>query len=254
MKHSFLLLSFIAVTAVAASQPAVRQNGPVVVELFTSEGCSDCPPADDIVNAMVQHPQADLNVIPLAFHVTYWDTYGWRDRFSDTRYTERQVNYEREFHVQSPYTPQSVIDGQYQAVGNDRGKVLSLIRRAAADPKPVEVAVSTTDRQVNVTARSSAPTATGNVLLAITEDGLSTEVKAGENRARTLQHSAVVRSLETIGKMNDGAFTRSVRLRLRKEWTVNPLHAVVLVQDGAGRVVGAGTAPIETAVPLRGAR
>src|SRR6266705_2507809 len=101
-------------------QPSQAQTKPpVLVELFTSEGCSDCPPADNILNAMARQPPADLNIIPLAFHVTYWNHLGWQDRFSAERYTERQQQYRDLLHFDNIYTPQTVIDGRYEIVGNN---------------------------------------------------------------------------------------------------------------------------------------
>ncbi len=190
---------------------------------------------------MVQHPQAGLTIIPMAFHVTYWDNQGWRDRFSDTHYTDRQKAYENEFHVQSPYTPQSVIDGRYQAVGNDAQAVSALIRRAAQDPQPVAVTLTVQGNSVVVAARTPDNNLRGKVLLAVTEDGLSTDVRAGENKSQTLHHDAVVRSLEQIGALKRGEFSRTIRVGIRRDWKGHPLHAVVLVQDESGRVLGAAT-------------
>lgn len=226
---------------------ASAQHAPVVVELFTSEGCSDCPPADDLLTAIAQRPPDNVQVIPLEFHVTYWDRYGWRDRFSDDRYTQRQVDYVHHFvRVASPYTPQTVIDGRYQTVGNDQASVGALIRQAETDADPVNVELSVAGRDVTVTAHSPDEKISGTVLLLITEDGLSTDVKAGENRSRTLHHSAVVRSLEPIGTFKHGTFSRGVRLKLARDWQRNALHAVVLVQDSDDHVLGAATAPIPT--------
>jgi len=227
----------------AAASP--QQSSPVVVELFTSEGCSDCPPADDLLNSMAEHPTGNLTVIPMAFHVTYWDSDGWRDRFSDARFTQRQKDYQDALHTQTLYTPQSVIDGNYETVGNNPNNVIALIRRAAAEPKPVTVELSSNGGSVSVAAHAQDSRASGRVLLAITEDGLSTEVNAGENRSRTLHHNAVVRSLEEVGKLKDGAFSRNIRVKVGKDWQPGKLHAVVLVQDRNDRILGAGTAELQ---------
>ncbi len=225
-------------------QPSQAQTKPpVLVELFTSEGCSDCPPADNILNAMARQPPADLNIIPLAFHVTYWNHLGWQDRFSAERYTERQQQYRDLLHFDNIYTPQTVIDGRYEIVGNNGPKLLTLIRRAAAAPKPVTLELSSNGDSVSVSAKGS-NSSSAKVLLAITEDDLATEVKAGENRSRTLQHSAVVRSLETLGKLKDDVFARSLPLKLKPDWQRHKLHAVAFVQDNNGHVLGAATMTI----------
>ena len=246
MRNAIASVLFIAsiagATATVSRASDARQ--PVVVELFTSEGCSDCPPADEILNAMARRSENDA-VIPLAFHVTYWDTAAWRDRFSDARFTNRQETYQGKFHLPSVYTPQLIIDGRFQTVGNDARSIDTLLRRASTDPKPVTVNVATTAGSVTIDASSSDPAVRASVLLAITEDDLSTDVKGGENRSRTLRHSAVVRSLEDLGAVTGGRFSRVVPLKTRRDWRRNNLHAVVLVQDGDGHVLGAGQAGIQ---------
>jgi hypothetical protein len=217
-----------------------------VVELFTSEGCSDCPPADDLLNAIAQQSSsAAIGIIPLAFHVTYWDQYGWHDRFDDNRYTERQRDYQLRF-KNSIYTPQSVIDGRYETVGNNRPAVLGLIQRAAADPKPVSVDLAVSGGSVAVSAHAGSKTS-GKVFLAITQDGLSTEVKAGENRSKTLHHDAVVRSLENLGKLKDGGFSRTVSLKMKNDWVRDKLHAIVLVEDNEDHILGAAMTMLSSA-------
>lgn len=225
-----------------AQQPAM--GTPVLVELFTSEGCSDCPPADNLVNAMAHHLLGGVNVIPLSMHVTYWNTASWHDRFSDERYTNRQKAYQQAFRMQSIFTPQIVIDGRFETVGNDKNKVFELVSRAAAESKPATVEVSCKGDSAFVVAHTSSPRP-AKVLLAITEDDLTTEVSGGENRSRTLQHSAVVRWLDTVGKIKDGAFTRIVPLKLKSDWAHEKLHVVAFVQDSKGHILGATATPLD---------
>lgn len=248
---AILLLSFASLLAGPAPNAATNAPSPVVVELFTSEGCSDCPPADNLLSAFAADHGA--NVIPLAFHVTYWDNAAWRDRFSDMRYTQRQASYVRDFHIQSAYTPQAVVDGRFQVVGNDASAVNGAIHRAAAEAMPVAVDVSINGDSAKVAAHSFNPSIGGRVLYAITEDGLSTEVKGGENRSRTLHHNAVVRSLEDAGALDKGAFSRTLRLKLNRGWQRDHLHVVVLVQDATGRILGAASVPLvgENVVEVR---
>ena len=231
-----------AARAQQSAPPAPPEQQPtVVVELFTSEGCSDCPPADDLLNAIArQSSSGHLNIIPLAFHVTYWDQYGWHDRFDDNRYTERQQDYQTQLHTRSIYTPQSVIDGRYEVVGNSRVKVLGLVQRAASDAKPVSVELRVNGDSLAVSAHAGGKTS-GKLLLAITQDDLSTEVKAGENKSKTLHHDAVVRSLESLGKLKDGEFSKTVSLKVKNDWVRDKLHAIVLVQDNEEHILGAAT-------------
>lgn len=229
--------------AAQSSQP--QKQRPVLIELFTSEGCSDCPPADNILTALAHRPPQDVTIIPLAFHVTYWDHLGWQDRFSAERYTERQQQYRDLLRVENIYTPQTVIDGRYETVGNNGSKVLTLIRRAVDAPKPVALELSSNGDTISISATGANSSA--KVLLAITEDDLTTEVKAGENRSRTLHEDAVVRSLESVGKLKDGAFSRTVALKLKPEWQRSKLHAVAFVQDNNGHVLGAAETSIASA-------
>ncbi|HZU23780.1 MAG TPA: DUF1223 domain-containing protein [Terriglobales bacterium] len=250
---SVLALASLVGARMFSQQPAAPQPGaPVLVELFTSEGCSDCPPADELLNAMARGQAMNFNVIPLAFHVTYWNQDGWHDRFSDNRYTERQQDYQALFHTRSIYTPQLVVDGEYETVGNSPGKVFALIRRAAGAAKPAGITLAPAADSVEVQVRGAAG-GSGKVWLAITEDDLSTEVKAGENKAKTLHHYAVVRQLDSIGKTGkDGSFTRTVSLKLKNDWQRDKLHLVAFVQDGSGHVLGAATAPLGTTTAANG--
>src|SRR5205823_3466420 len=125
-------------------------------------------------------------------------------------------------------------------------KVLGFIQRATADPKPVSVELAVSGDSVTVKAHAGSKTS-GKVLLAITQDDLSTEVKAGENKSKTLHHDAVVRSLEAVGKLKDGEFSKTVSLQLKGDWFRDKLHAVVLVEDNEEHIVGAATAVLSSA-------
>src|SRR5947207_357602 len=156
---------------------------PIVVELFTSEGCSSCPPADTLLQRLVDAQIPNVNVVALGEHVDYWDHQGWKDRFSSAALTNRQQLYASRFNVDSIYTPQMVIDGRAEVVGSDAGAARRAIDCAAAAPHGViRIAIeSETDvaLQVSVTATDLPPIARGDradIVLAITEDGLSSNV------------------------------------------------------------------------------
>ena len=213
---------------------------PVVVELFTSEGCSDCPPADTLLRSLESEQPIDgVEVIPLGFHVDYWNELGWRDRFSMHDFTLRQEMYVERMRLESPYTPQMVIDGKLQAVGNDAGSVRkALLQRAGITKASVSVkAVWLGALDVNV---QGAPN-DAEVMVAITESDLSTKVPAGENRGRELHHTAVVRVLNRLGSTRDGAFSGQVRVPLNKAWRSEHLRAVIFVQSHAGEIAGAAS-------------
>src|ERR1700681_1211408 len=175
----------------------------VVAELFTSEGCSSCPPADDVLSQLTRQPASEVEVLALGEHVDYWDRLGWRDPFSSPAYSIRQSTYAASvFHQNEVYTPQLVIDGRFERVGSDVNGIHRAITQAAAAPKAtVEVTVGRAhDRELGVGVRVDMPPAltlheSVDVLIALAEDNLLSEVRRGENRGRTLRHTAVVRSL-----------------------------------------------------------
>ena len=227
---------------------------PVVVELFTSEGCSSCPPADQLLTSLANSKENSAIIIPLGFHVDYWDDGGWKDRFSSHRYTARQEQYSGRFRLNSVYTPQMVIDGRKQIVGNEDAAVRDAIRRAAGQPKPARVTITAAPGDMLAIAVEMPPPssntvnpvpAEADVLLAITEDELTTAVKGGENTSRTLHHSAVVRELRAVGSVTNGKFAGGVPLALDREWQRDHLHAIVLVQQrDHGAILGAAQASL----------
>jgi len=232
-----LWLSCAALGVLCASHLSFAQS-PVVVELFTSEGCSSCPPADAIlVKLSQQNGGGDL--ILLGEHVDYWNYIGWTDRFSSQQFSQRQGEYGQALHS-STYTPQMVIDGQVQFVGNDASEVQQKIAAAGKDPKPAQVALRWEGaNRLHVSVQSPQQS---NVLLAVTEDGLTTSVGAGENGGRTLHHAAVVRQLREIGSDKSGAFETAVEVSPQREWNVAKLKVAVLVQDASSmRVLGAAS-------------
>jgi hypothetical protein len=229
----------LALAVAAVPLVAVAQN-PVVVELFTSEGCSSCPPADAVLLQLSQSGLKGEEVILLGEHVDYWNYIGWTDRFSSKQFSQRQSDYAGALRAEV-YTPQMVIDGREQFVGNDAAEVASRIVAAAKRPMPGQVSVT---REGNGRLRVAAQSATAvkaKVLLAITEDGLSTQVANGENGGKTLHHAAVVRSLQEIGELRDGKFESIVDVPVAAGWNRNQLKAIVLLQEPKTmKIVGAG--------------
>jgi hypothetical protein len=229
----------LALAVAAVPLVAVAQN-PVVVELFTSEGCSSCPPADAVLVQLSQNGLKGEEVILLGEHVDYWNYIGWTDRFSSKQFSQRQSDYAGALRAEV-YTPQMVIDGREQFVGNDAAEVASRIVAAAKRPMPGQVSLAWEgDRRLRV-AVQSAPAVKAKVLLAITEDGLSTQVANGENGGKTLHHAAVVRSLQEIGELRDGKFESIVDVPVAAGWNRNQLKAIVLLQEPKTmKIVGAG--------------
>ncbi|HET9282055.1 MAG TPA: DUF1223 domain-containing protein [Candidatus Angelobacter sp.] len=215
----------------------------VVVELFTSEGCSSCPPADELLGHLRQDLAAkNVQVIPMGFHVDYWNSLGWKDRFSSAEFSRRQEEYTRSLGVDGPYTPQMIVDGTVEFVGSSASQADREIARAASEPAIAEVNVSP-NAPDSLSVHVKAPAAdSGNVMLAITEDNLTTHVGSGENNGHTLHHAAVVREFRQLGQLHDGSFDSSVPVKLQTGWKRADLHAVVFVQEGPmGKIQGAAS-------------
>jgi hypothetical protein len=207
---------------------ADSSRAPVLVELFTSEGCSSCPPADRLLESL------DPQVIVLSEHVDYWDRLGWRDPYSAHANTLRQATYARSFGIEGPYTPQMVIDGVAEFVGNDARRAMDEVARARSHEK-VGVHLSRTAAGVQVQIDATAKSA--DVWLALADDSGTSQVTAGENRGRNLHHVAILRGLRKLGSIKRNvSFTQTVAVPPENG------RVIVFVQDsGLGRVYGVGS-------------
>ena len=216
-------------------------NVPVVVELFTSEGCSSCPSADAALRELeTSQSVPGVEVIALGQHVDYWNKLGWKDPFSSTAFTERQRAYAQGFGAGS-YTPQAVVNGRYEFVGSQRQTLAETVLKAAKAPRAtVTLARTATGALAVHVADLPAGTKPADVLLALTETGLSSQVGRGENSGRLLRHASVVRALRPLGAVAaDGTFAATAPLELQGQWKTQNLRAVVLVQERAShRIVG----------------
>jgi hypothetical protein len=241
MKSFLTFLLSMASFAAGAAQPA---RAPVVVELFTSEGCSSCPPADALLTKLIdQQPVRGVQIVALEEHVDYWDRQGWRDPFSSPEFTARQKRYVQQLRLDSAYTPQMVIDGRSEVVGSNSQAALSELAKAARTAKiPVQLAIRerSIDR-VSLAVQVDASRSSGDVLVAITESKLATDVGRGENAGHNLKHSAVVRKLISVGELKKGeAYSRETTVELAPEWRPENLSAVVFIQERtSGRTLGA---------------
>jgi hypothetical protein len=219
-------------------QPAERQSGPVLVELFTSEGCSSCPPADRLLESLDQNP----NLIVLSEHVDYWNQQGWRDPYSSKAATDRQSDYGERFHLESVYTPQVVIDGRAEASGNDRGVVAEAINKAGSVVKTPVQLVDVRREGGRIHLRVSAPDAKAHstVYVAFAEDRTQSSVNAGENSGKTLGHVAVVRKLQAL---KPAELDKPVTLPLGWQPKAG-VRVIAFVQErGTGTVLGAARFP-----------
>ncbi len=237
----------------AQSNPQpMGKRAPVIVELFTSEGCSSCPPADEVLARLERtQPVEGAEIIALGEHVDYWNYIGWADPFSSPVFGERQGAYAEAFGRDGNYTPQMVVDGRAEFVGSNWNKAVAAISQAARAPKaevqitPSRKAAGTVSLQVRA---GNLPAVTDDdtvdLLLAVTENDLSSNVSRGENAGRRLNHRTVVRHLGLIGsaKAKQGAsFSAESTVTLAKGWKPENLRAVAFLQERKSRrVIGAG--------------
>jgi hypothetical protein len=230
---------------------------PVVVELFTSEGCSSCPPADEVLTELVSSQSVPgAEVIALGEHVDYWDSLGWRDPFSSAAFSARQRAYDSAvFKSGQVYTPQMVVNGRYEFIGSSMPAARRAIAAAVVDREDLDVMLNvdrvapgalTIHVEVGPTADRRAP-ATAEVMLAVVENGLVTSVERGENRGRVLHHSAVTRLLTSIGTTESRTgWTGDHRLAVDAAWKTDALALVAFVQERSSRrILGAATARIQ---------
>jgi hypothetical protein len=213
---------------------------PVLVELFTAEGCSICPPADDLLRGLEQDQAIPgVEVIALEMHVDYWNGQGWRDPFASRQLTNRQNDYLRLFRMDNVYTPQMVIGGQTQVLGSDRERALKEIARAARSPRAsVDVSFQSASVATVRVDRLPSDAMESEIWLAVTESNNENEVGAGDNSGRTLKHTGVVRSLVLLGRAEPGAPTvYSMHMRFNPRWKREDLKYVVFVQERLSRKI-----------------
>ena len=247
-------ITFATPKSADSQSPVQSSSTPVIVELFTSEGCSSCPPADALLIQLERtQPVSGTEVIALGEHVDYWNHLGWADPYSSAALSARQGEYAQAFGKDGVYTPQMIVDGQTEFVGSNMDRAREAISNAARAPKAsvqVSLAANATERKTNgigfsvrvenMPAVSSGDTA--EVMLAITESDLRSQVARGENAGRSLRHIAVVRQFKVIGSVNtaEGAFTAEPIVTIANGWKRANLRAVVFVQERASRrVLGA---------------
>jgi hypothetical protein len=219
---------------------------PVVVELYTSEGCSSCPAAEAYIGELAQRS----DVLALAFHVDYWDDLGWRDRFALPEAVTRQRAYAKTLRLSSIYTPQAVVDGIGNFVGSDRSSIGSELGRKRIGV-PVALATHGDTISVDLTAQLSADAANAqpnDVLLIAYQRTAESSIKRGENAGRTIKEFNIVRALRRLGPW-DGT-TQRYELPLKRIPEGSTDVAVLIQQPGQGSIIGAATlrvaAPIES--------
>ena len=228
---------FAAMTPNPSSAADATPTRPILIELFTSQGCSSCPPAD----AVLRDISTQGDVLPLAFHVDYWDYLGWADPFASPTFTARQRAYasHRGFNV---YTPQMVVDGRSASVGSNRSGVLSSIASAKEDAKGAPSTLTRAGGDVNVTigtAPAAGASASGKVYLISFDERQSTAIRSGENAGRNIVYANVVRSMRSIGEWQNAPLKITERLRPEERGE----RLALLVQSNAGDVWAVASTP-----------
>jgi len=232
----------------------------VVIELFTSEGCSSCPPADDLLSRLDQQPITGVEIIGLSEHVDYWNRLGWHDPYSSPEFSKRQNVYADAFLQHSVYTPQMVVDGRQEFVGGNETKAKEAIVTASKTVKAT-VQLNFTDTSHNsdkeeialsINVSDLPPIPEGDfadIVVAITENSIATNVLRGENAGRFLRHSDVVRQLNVVGEIPLGKRMFALRhtLHLSREWQRGNLRVVAFVQGHRTRyMLGAAAMKLST--------
>lgn len=237
-------VALVAFTAViltlsgGATRSAVSTTSPpILVELFTSQGCSSCPAADRLLSELAR---SDSSIVALAFHVDYWNYSGWTDPFSSSDWSERQRDYARELQARQIYTPQLIVNGRRHGVGSDHRELSSLLAQAVQDETAgrlaIEITESSSTRLSLRLLTQVEPHATGQDLVAwvaLVEDGLETPVGKGENARRTLLNDRVVRRLERVARIDGSghSHTATFDIEIEPEWQRDSLSVAAFLQD-----------------------
>jgi hypothetical protein len=206
-----------------------------VLELFTSQGCSSCPPADRLLGTYTSKE----NIIPLSFHVDYWDRLGWKDPFSSKEYTQRQYKYASALHA-SVYTPQLVINGQVEMIGSDANKISSAINKILSEASQAVLSIKTVNEEngkVNIRFDVSGTTGNSDAKIALVENKTTTAVKGGENGGATLTNYNVVRNFKTINKFEAGENTCTIDIPASSD--LKNLSVVIFLQQKNNNIIAA---------------
>jgi hypothetical protein len=252
---SLLSVLFLQTFCAVAQEPQSSTNASaktptsVLIELFTSEGCSSCPPADVLLKRLdASQPITGAQLIVLSEHVTYWDHDGWKDPNSSEALTERQNSYERVLGESTAFTPQLIVDGTQQMRAGNPQQVEETLRKAASIPKVLvrigDVTVDATNPNVlraHIEADASSEKHNADVYAAVALDRVESQVLRGENGGKHLVHVAVVQGLTRVGKLSKGKpFAQDVQLKLKPGTDPKNIRIVALVQEsGQGKVLGA---------------
>jgi hypothetical protein len=241
--------------AQTAAQPS-SSNSSILVELFTSEGCSSCPPADELLAKIDgRHMPDGQSITILGEHVDYWDGQGWRDRFSSRVFTERQQEYARRFQIPEPYTPEVIVDGAQQFVGNNPKRLQDALTRASAQPKTqIQISiVGISNKEISFHVHVDplpSPHRGADLMAALAENSDDTQVRGGENKGRVLHHAAPVLAIDRLGKVHAAGADKDFSMHIPKMGIIGNMRLVVFVQaPDYGIVLGSNSAGVKSSGP-----
>lgn len=238
---ALIIISMTSTRKKDAAVPVINitaEKGFVLMELFTSQGCSSCPPADEILGNYAK--KNNEHIIPLAFHVDYWNRLGWIDSFSNYKYTQRQQEYAAKFNMESTYTPQLILNGQKELVGSDENSIGSIVNNFLKENASVTISASTpaiTSNKITVPYSLDKMMSNSNINAALVQDNVVTNIRAGENKGVKLTNYNVVRDFKTMRISGTvGKFT----LLLPQGNSAEGFSIVLYVQDDtSGKITGA---------------
>jgi hypothetical protein len=250
MRSTKLLMLAVGLTAAALGAKAFisikplskvknENKGFAVVELFTSEGCSSCPPADALV-AKIAKEDKDLPVFILAYHVDYWNRLGWKDVLSSADYSKRQNEYAAYLHLQQIYTPQIIVNGKTEFVGSEESTLRNAIKTSlqTASPSPLSLQLSSAGQgQVSLKYNAAGAEKNTELLIAVLQKYAQTKVERGENGGHTLSHVQIVRRLQRVGLITKSG---SVNVTLPNGYDAKGWEIVGILQNtSSGAIIGA---------------
>jgi hypothetical protein len=235
----------------ARSTVAKPTQGAVLVELFTSEGCSSCPPADALLRQVNgTQTRGGKLIVGISEHVTYWNSLGWSDPYSSPANTERQNDYGQHFHLEGVYTPQMVINGSQQIVGSDRGAFAHAVQKEEEQPSPISLRILSLQVEGNTvtiaySAEGAVPLHGADLIAVLADDYDRSNVLHGENAGQTLAHVAVARSLVRVASLR-AAGERTAQIKLPPSFQAQAKHHLILFAQtpGNGPVLAADTKPL----------
>ena len=242
-----LTTAFSNIKKININRASTGDKGFAVVELFTSEGCSSCPPADALI-AKVLKESSDKPVYILAYHVDYWNRLGWKDAFSSSEYSAMQQQYARWLRSSEIYTPQAIVNGTKEFVGSEEGTLRNTIKADLAEPAKTDLTLTglkATEKKITVKYEARGTADNSSLVLALLERNATTKVLKGENGGRTLSHVQIVRKLQTVSLNNHTS--GSIDLSVPAGFTPEGFEMIAFVQNTAnGAITGAARAEFST--------